>query len=128
MILASFYIVDRLKQNATSGFTPIHTQIAWWTLVISIGGLLLLLIPAIRGLRFGTVFATTLAMLSMIPLTFLSISWISPLPPVGAHFSQLTASQGSPDGSRASSPATSATAEVHDLHRVSALPCFDLGT
>jgi amino acid transporter len=72
MILASFYIVNRFSLS-TAGFTPIHTQIAWWTLVISIGGLLLLLIPAIRGLRFGTVFATTLAMLSMIPLTFLTI-------------------------------------------------------
>ena len=28
------------------------------------------------GLRFGTVFATTLALLSMIPLTFLAIAWI----------------------------------------------------
>src|ERR1700722_11602731 len=86
MILASFYIVNRFNLS-TAGFTPIHTQIAWWTLVISIGGLLLLLIPAIRGLRFGTVFATTLAMLSMIPLTFLAISWI--FHPAVAHFSQL---------------------------------------
>ena len=29
-----------------------------------------------NGLRFGTVFATTLALLSMIPLTFLAIAWI----------------------------------------------------
>ena len=28
------------------------------------------------GLRFGTAFATTLALLSMIPLTFLAIAWI----------------------------------------------------
>ena len=75
MILASFYIVDRFKLS-TAGFTPIHTPIAWWTLGISIVGLLLLAIPAVRGLRFGTVFATTLALLSMIPLTFLAISWI----------------------------------------------------
>ena len=75
MILASYYIVDRFKLS-TAGFTPIHTPIAWWTLGISIGGLLLLAIPAVRGLRFGTVFATTLALLSMIPLTFLAISWI----------------------------------------------------
>ena len=33
-------------------------------------------IPAVMGLRFGTVFATTLALLSMIPLTFLAIAWI----------------------------------------------------
>ena len=63
--------------------------------MISIGGLLLLLIPAIRGLRFGTVFATTLAMLSMIPLTFLAISWI--FHPAVAHFSQLTSFK-APDG------------------------------
>jgi amino acid transporter len=75
MILASFYIVDRFGLS-TKGFTPIHTPIAYWTVGISIVGLLLLAIPAVRGLRFGTVFATTLALLSMIPLTFLAISWI----------------------------------------------------
>src|SRR5438270_5156147 len=75
MILASFYIVDRLKLS-TSGFTPIHTPIAWWTLAISVVGLVLLAIPAVRGLRFGTGFATALAVLSMIPLTFLAIAWI----------------------------------------------------
>src|SRR3984893_8976929 len=76
MILASFYIVDRFKLNATSGFTPIHTFIAWWTVGISVVGILLLFIPALRGLRFGTFFATGLAFLSMIPLTFLAIAWI----------------------------------------------------
>src|SRR5438067_8833370 len=75
MILASFYIVDRFKLS-TAGFTPIHTPIAWWTLGISIVGLLILAIPAVMGLRFGTMFATALALLSMIPLTFLAISWI----------------------------------------------------
>jgi amino acid transporter len=75
MILASFYIVDRFNLS-TAGFTPIHTPIAWWTLGISVGGLILLAIPAVMGLRFGTVFATALAILSMIPLTFLAISWI----------------------------------------------------
>ncbi|HEY2260573.1 MAG TPA: APC family permease [Solirubrobacteraceae bacterium] len=75
MILASAYIADRFK--LTSGtITPIDTPITWWTLGISIGGLILLSIPAVRGLRFGTAFATTLAILSMIPLTFLAISWI----------------------------------------------------
>ena len=53
MILASFYIVDRFKLNATAGITPIHTFIAWWTLGIAIVGILLLAIPAVRGLRFG---------------------------------------------------------------------------
>ncbi|MGI9183618.1 MAG: APC family permease [Solirubrobacteraceae bacterium] len=75
MILASFYIVDRFGLS-TAGFTPISTPIAYWTLGISIVGILLLFIPALLGLRFGTVFATTLALLSMIPLTFLAISWI----------------------------------------------------
>src|SRR5579862_8182452 len=75
MILASFYIVDRFHLS-TAGFTPIHTPIAWWTLGISVGGILLLFIPSYRGLRFGTVFATVLAFLSMIPLTFLAIAWI----------------------------------------------------
>ena len=75
MILASYYIVDRLKLS-TSGFTPIHTPIAWWTLIIAIVGIVLLAIPAVRGLRLGTTFATTLAILSMIPLTFLAIAWI----------------------------------------------------
>ena len=75
MILASFYIVDRFGLS-TAGFTPIHTQIAYWTLGISIVGIILLAIPALRGLRFGTLFATALAFLSMIPLTFLAISWI----------------------------------------------------
>jgi amino acid transporter len=75
MILASFYIVDRFNLS-TAGFTPIDTPIAYWTLAISIIGILLLFIPALLGLRFGTVFATTLAFLSMIPLTFLAIAWI----------------------------------------------------
>src|SRR5581483_6763945 len=48
MILASFYIVDRFKLS-TAGFTPIHTQIAWWTLGISVVGIILLFIPSYRG-------------------------------------------------------------------------------
>src|SRR5579859_3668467 len=86
MILASFYIVNRFKLS-TAGFTPIHTPIAWWTLGISVGGLLLLAVPAVMGLRFGTFFATTLAILSMIPLTFLAIAWI--FHPSVVHFGQL---------------------------------------
>ena len=43
MILASAYIADRFK--LTSGtITPIDTPITWWTLGISIGGLILLLL------------------------------------------------------------------------------------
>jgi amino acid transporter len=86
MILASFYIVDRFKLSQ-AGFTPIHTPIAYWTVAISVIGILLLFIPALLGLRFGTVFATTLAFLSMIPLTFLAISWI--FHPSVVHFGQL---------------------------------------
>jgi len=74
-ILAWLYIVDKLDLSQ-SGFTPIHTPIAWWTLGISIFGLLALFIPAYMGIRFGTVFATVLGLLPMIPLTFLAIAWI----------------------------------------------------
>jgi amino acid transporter len=76
MILASFYISERLGLNTESGFTPISTFISWWTLGIAIVGLLLLFIPAYLGIRFGTAMATILAVLSMIPLTFLSIGFI----------------------------------------------------
>jgi amino acid transporter len=87
MILASLYIADRLKLTSGS-LTVFDTPISYWTLAISIVGLLVLAIPAIRGLRFGTNFATTLAILSMIPLTFLAISWI--FNPSVVDFGQLT--------------------------------------
>ena len=60
MILASFYLADRFHLNTTAGFTPIHTFIAWSTLIISIVGILLFFIPAYRGIRFGATFATVL--------------------------------------------------------------------
>jgi amino acid transporter len=86
LILAALYIEDRF--NLTSGtITPIDTPIAWWTIGISVVGLILLAIPAVRGLRFGTAFATTLAILSMVPLTFLAISWI--FNPSAVDFGQL---------------------------------------
>ena len=75
MILASFYIVGKLNLSQR-GFTPIHTQIAWWTLIISIAGLLLLFIPAYMGIRFGALFATVLGVISMVPLTFVAIGWV----------------------------------------------------
>ena len=75
MILASYYIVDKLDLSQ-SGFTPIHTPIAWWTLGISIVGLCLLFIPAYMGIRFGALFATVLGVISMVPLTFVAIGWI----------------------------------------------------
>jgi amino acid transporter len=76
MILASFYLADRFGLNTTAGFTPIHTFIAWSTLIISVIGILLFFIPAYRGIRFGAGFATVLALLSMIPLTFIAVAWI----------------------------------------------------
>jgi amino acid transporter len=87
MILASFYIASLFNLNTTSGISPLGTSIAWWTIGISVVGILLLFIPAYRGLRFGTFFATALAVLSMIPLTFLAISWI--FNPSSADFNQL---------------------------------------
>jgi amino acid transporter len=76
MILASYYLADRFGLDTTSGFTPIHTPIAYWTLGIAIVGILLFFIPAYLGIRFGAVFATILALLSMIPLTFIAVAWI----------------------------------------------------
>src|ERR1700704_1878615 len=88
MILASFYLADRFHLNVTSGFTPIHTFIAWSTIGISVVGILLFFIPAYLGIRFGTAFATLLAMLSMIPLTFIAVAWI--FRPSVAHWSELS--------------------------------------
>src|SRR5467141_4485016 len=88
MILASAYLADRFNLNTSSGFTPIHTFIAWWTLVIAVVGLLLFFIPAYLGIRFGTAFATVLALLSMIPLTFIAIAWI--FHPSVVHWGQLS--------------------------------------
>src|SRR3954451_2545453 len=88
MILASFYLADRFHLNTTSGFTPIHTFIAWSTIGISVVGILLFFIPAYLGIRFGTAFATILALLSMIPLTFIAIAWI--FHPSVAHWGQLS--------------------------------------
>jgi amino acid transporter len=87
MILASYYLADLLGLNTTSGFTPITTFVAWSTFVIAFGGILLLFIPSYLGIRFGAVFATVLAMLAMIPLTFLAIAWI--FNPGVADWSQL---------------------------------------
>jgi amino acid transporter len=76
MILASFYLADRFGLNTTDGFTPINTFIAWWTLAIAVVGILLFFIPAYFGIRIGTAFATVLGIVSMIPLTFLAVSWL----------------------------------------------------
>jgi len=54
MILASFYLAA-LFNLSTNGITPIHTPIAWWTLGISLLGI---------------------ALLSMLPMTFLAVAWV----------------------------------------------------
>lgn len=76
MILASFYIADRFGLNTDSGFTPIHTFIAWWTLAIAVVGILLFFIPAYLGIRTGAAFATVLGVIAMVPLTFLAVAWL----------------------------------------------------
>ena len=76
MILASFYLADRFHLNTTSGFTPIHTFIAWWTLGIAMVGIVLFFIPAYLGIRIGAAFATVLGLLAMTPLTFLAVAWL----------------------------------------------------
>lgn len=76
MILASFYIAERFGLDTESGFTPIDTPIAWWTLIIAVVGILLFFIPAYLGIRVGARFATVLGVLAMIPLTFLAVAWL----------------------------------------------------
>ena len=71
MILASFYIVQ-LFHLSTAGFVVLGTQIAWWTLGISLVGIALLFIPAYKGMRYSQNFGIVLAALSMIPMTFLA--------------------------------------------------------
>ena len=72
MILASFYITEKFNLS-TASFTPIHTPITYWTVVISVVGILLVSIPAWLGIRLGALFATVLGLLSMIPLTLLAL-------------------------------------------------------
>ena len=48
MILASFYITEKFNLSQ-AGFTPIHTPIAYWTMGISVIGILLVAIPAYLG-------------------------------------------------------------------------------
>ncbi|MGB8880175.1 MAG: APC family permease [Solirubrobacteraceae bacterium] len=90
LILASYYIVD-LFHLSTASFSPLGTSIYYWAVGIAIVGILLMFIPSYLGLKFGTGFATTLAILAMIPLTFLAISWI--FNPSVVDFGQLTGLQ-----------------------------------
>jgi amino acid transporter len=87
MILASFYITEKFSLS-TAGFTPIHTPISYWTVVISVVGILLVSIPAWLGIRLGALFATVLGLLSMIPLTLLALMPF--LHPSSAHWGQLS--------------------------------------
>ena len=87
MILASYYLADRFGLDTTAGFTPIHTPIAWWTLAISAVGILLFFVPAYLGIRFGAAFAGILAILSMVPLTFIAIAWL--FAPSAVHLGEL---------------------------------------
>ena len=74
MILASYYIASLFGIDLTNTFTPIHTPIAYWTVVIAIVGILIVFIPAWLGIRLGAIFATILGLISMIPLTLLAIA------------------------------------------------------
>jgi amino acid transporter len=87
MILASFYITEKFNLSQ-SGFTPIHTPIAYWTIIISVVGILLIFIPAWLGIRLGAMFATVLGLLSMIPLTLLAVMPF--LHPSSSHWGQLS--------------------------------------
>ncbi len=88
MILASYYIASLFGLDLTSGITPIHTFIAWWTVAIAIGGICLIFIPAWFGIRLGALFATFLGLVSMVPLTFLAIAPI--FAPSKADWGQLS--------------------------------------
>src|SRR4029077_11722938 len=61
-ILGSVYITEKFNLSQ-KGFTPIHTPIAYWTVIISVVGILLVAIPAWLGIRLGTLFATVLGLL-----------------------------------------------------------------
>src|SRR3954454_16954362 len=76
MILGSVFLARPFPLNTTSGFTPIHTFIAWWTLGIAMVGIVLFFIPAYLGIRIGAAFATVLGLLAMTPLTFLAVAWL----------------------------------------------------
>jgi amino acid transporter len=76
MILASLYLANLFGLDTTATFTPIHTPIAYSTLVISIIGILAFFFVSYRGIRFGAMTATLLGLLSMIPLTFIAVAWI----------------------------------------------------
>jgi amino acid transporter len=73
MILAASYIAVLFKIPTGEPFTPISASITPGVLVISIIGLVLLFIPAYRGIHLGARFATIFGILSMVPLTLLIV-------------------------------------------------------
>ena len=79
MILASFYIADRFGLDTESGFTPIDTPIAWWTLVIAVIGIVAFFVPAYLGIRVGARFATVLGVRGEGGLV-VSPPWDTPVP------------------------------------------------
>lgn len=87
MILASFYIESILGLDTSGGFTPIDTFISWWTIGISLVGIAVLAFAAYMGIKFGTAVATVLAILAMVPLTFLSVAWL--IRPSAANWGEL---------------------------------------
>ncbi len=70
-ILATLFNVNI---SHTIKFMPGAVPVPVFTLVIATIICVLLFIPSYLGIRLGTMFATILALLSMIPLTFLAIS------------------------------------------------------
>ena len=76
MILASFYLAALFGLNTTAGINPLGTPIAYWTIGIAVVGILIFFIPAYLGIRFGAGFAEILAVLAMVPLTFIAVAWI----------------------------------------------------
>ena len=76
MILASFYIVDRFNLNTARVHADRHADRLVDGRDLGRRAACCCSSRPYRGLRFGTVFATVLALLSMIPLTFMAIAWI----------------------------------------------------
>lgn len=73
MILAARYITTLWEIPLGREFTPISASISTTVLWISITGLLVLFVPCYLGIRLGAGFATLLGILSMVPLTVLTI-------------------------------------------------------
>lgn len=73
MILAARYITTLWGIPGGGEYTPISASISATVLWISIVGLLALFVPCYLGIRLGAGFATLLGVLSMVPLTLLTV-------------------------------------------------------